>query len=141
MAKLLAKLNKNHYEAMRLRLEGLSYREIGEQLGKSEKTIAQWFGTDDLFKEEFGRLHEETVERARAILVNYAPEGAFNLVKMARGEFKGKGSRIQLEANIDILDRVGLKAPDKQQIEHSGPEGGPVQVEYVAEWGGEEDPT
>jgi len=141
MAKLLAKLNKQHFEAMRLRLEGLTYREIGERLGKSEKTIAQWFGTDDLFKEEFARLHEETVERARAILVNYAPEGAWNLVKMARGEMKGKGSRIQLEANIDILNRVGLKAPEKQQIEHSGPDGGPLQVEFVAEWGGQDEST
>jgi uncharacterized protein YjcR len=117
VAKKLAKLNKQHLEAMRLRLQGMTYKQIAEKLNKSSRAIISWFCEDDLFKEEFEKMQTESVERARMLLVDYAPDAATNLIRLASGAEKGKGSKIMLDANIDILNRVGLKPVEKQEID------------------------
>lgn len=117
MAKRLANITKQHMEAMDLRLQGMTYKVISIQLGKSVRTIESWFGMDDLFKAEFQRIQEENIERARNILINYAPESARNMIAIASGDKQGRGVKNMLDANINILDRVGLKPVEKQEMD------------------------
>ena len=118
---------------MHLRLQGLTYKKIAEALGKSKSTIESWFCEDERFKKEFQKLKDETIEQARNILINFAPEAAKHLISIAKGERLGRGVKNMLDANIDILDRVGLKPVEKQEIEHSTDPEKPVK--FIAEWG------
>ncbi|MBA4495112.1 hypothetical protein ACFO25_09975 [Paenactinomyces guangxiensis] len=129
-------LNKQHYTAMRLRLEGCTIDEIAEKLKKKRTTVHSWFYKNKSFMAEYEVIRNENVEQARDILLVYAPEAARNIVALAEGKKKGQGrdvsARTQLDANADILDRVGLKPVEKQEvkaeIDHS--------AEFLAEFDG-----
>jgi transposase len=126
-----------HYQAMQLRLEGLTIKQIAERLGKGHDTIHKWFYAREDFREAFSKLKEETVQRAFHILVNHAPDAARSVVDLSKGKAKKSkdgskvSARTQLDAAKDILDRVGLKPVERQQVEATVDQ----KTEYVAEWG------
>lgn len=113
----LARLHSIHYKAMALRQQGLTYQEIANRLGKSRRAISSWFNESELFKEEFRKREAQAKETAINTLLDYGVEAAKNLVKIAEGK---PASKTQLEAIKDILDRIGIKAPETKEIKSSG---------------------
>lgn len=106
MAKKLAKLSKIHYDAMQMRLNGSTIKEIAKALNKSEAAVRDWFYRDELFKQEFEKIKEESIERAKEVLINAAPEAAKRLVQLM---YQQRGGQVNLQAANSILDRIGLK--------------------------------
>lgn len=106
MAKKLAKLSKIHYDAMQMRLNGSTIKEIAKALNKSEAAVRDWFYRDELFKQEFEKIKEESIERAKEILINAAPEAAKRLVQLM---YQQRGGQVNLQAANSVLDRIGLK--------------------------------
>lgn len=95
----------------------MTYKEIARELGKPERTIFTWFFENKKFKREFEKLKAECLERARNLLLGYGVKAAYNLIRIAEGEERGRGSKVMLDANINILDRIGLKEPEKQELD------------------------
>lgn len=106
MSKTLSKLTKIHIDAMNLRLNGSSIKEIAVALNKSEAAIRLWFYSDDLFREEFSKIKEESVERAKTILQGAAAAAAKRIVELM---YQDRGGQVNLAAANSILDRIGLK--------------------------------
>jgi IS30 family transposase len=114
----VAKLTDVQMEAMALRLQGLTIKEIAQELKQRESTIKNWFYRNEAFMTEYEAIRKESVERARDILVGYGPQAAKNIVSIAEGNKKpgNVSARTQLDANMDILDRIGLKPVEKQEV-------------------------
>lgn len=112
-----------HSQAMRLRLRGLSYAEIAAETQRSESTVRQWFQADDTFKAEFDSYKEQLTEQAEAQIVDAGNEAVQTLRSMlgARSEY------VRLQAAQDILNRLGVKAPERHEL--TGRDGKPLQVE------------
>jgi IS30 family transposase len=114
----VAKLTDVQMEAMALRLQGLTIKEIAQELKQRESTVKNWFYRNEAFMTEYEAIRKESVERARDILVGYGPQAAKNIVSIAEGNKKpgNVSARTQLDANMDILDRIGLKPVEKQEV-------------------------
>ncbi len=114
----MAKLTDVQMEAMALRLQGLTIKEIAQELKQRESTVKNWFYRNEAFMTEYEAIRKESVERARDILVGYGPQAAKNIVSIAEGNKKpgNVSARTQLDANMDILDRIGLKPVEKQEV-------------------------
>jgi DNA-binding CsgD family transcriptional regulator len=85
---------------------------MAEQLNKS----VHWVRTHKKDKRIIGlvnTLHYEAVEVARAKIVSSTGKAAETIVDLID---KGPAP-VRLAAAKDVLDRIGLKAPDKKQIE------------------------
>lgn len=106
MSKSLQRLNKMHYDAMYLRINGASIKEIAATLNKHEQTIRDWFYNQELFKEEYERMKDESLERAKNILVGAGPAAAKRLVDLLHQQ---RGGQVNLNAAESILNRIGLK--------------------------------
>lgn len=114
----MAKLTDVQMEAMALRLQGLTIKEIAQELKQRESTVKNWFYRNEAFMTEYEAIRKESVERARDILIGYGPQAAKNVINLANGN-KNPGpvsARTQLDANKDILDRIGLKPIEKQEV-------------------------
>ena len=114
----MAKLTDVQMEAMALRLQGLTIKEIAQELKQRESTVKNWFYRNEAFMTEYEAIRKESVERARDILVGYGPQAAKNIVSIAEGNKKpgNVSARTPLDANMDILDRIGLKPVEKQEV-------------------------
>jgi transcriptional regulator len=105
-------------KAMELRLQGLTIKEIAQKLEQRQSTVKNWFYQNEAFMTEYEAIRKESVERARDILIGYGPQAAKNVINLANGS-KQPGpvsARTQLDANKDILDRIGLKPIEKQEV-------------------------
>lgn len=128
------KITDIQMKAMELRLKGLTITEIAKELNQRRSTIESWFYKNESFMHEYKMIREETIERARNILIGYGVEAAKNVIAIAEGNKKtgSVSARTQLDANKDILDRIGLKPVEKQEvkaeIDHN--------AEFIAEFGG-----
>jgi len=85
---------------------------IAESLDKSEAWVRQHKKDSDVVS-QVNALHGESVEAARAVIVNGTTKAAETIVELATS---GPAS-IRLAASKDLLDRIGLRAPDKKEIE------------------------
>jgi IS30 family transposase len=114
----VAKITDVQMEAMALRLQGLTIKEIAQELKQRESTVKNWFYRNETFMAEYEEIRRENVERARNILIGYGPQAAKNVVSIAEGSKKpgNVSARTQLDANTDILDRIGLKPVEKQEV-------------------------
>lgn len=120
--KRLKRIGELHKTAMRLRLQGFSYAEIGDNVNRSESTVKQWFQGDDLFIGSYREYQQQLTEQAEAQLIDAGDSAVKALISMlgARSEY------VRLQAAQDILNRMGVSAPHR--YEHSGPNGSPLQV-------------
>lgn len=128
------KLTDAQAKAMELRLSGLTINEIAKELGQRQTTVHSWFYKNTTFMSEYEAIRQENIDRAKNILLSYAINAARNVIELAEGNKKpgNVSARTQLDANTDILDRVGLKPVEKQEVkaelDHN--------AEFIAEFAG-----
>jgi hypothetical protein len=110
-------------QALELRMAGRNYYEIADALGYSGHTSALAAVNKALEKtleEPSQRYRSMTLERLTKVLQVHWP------AMLARDD---AATRHVLNALKDIRQLMGLDAP--QRLEHSGPEGGPIQQQVV----------
>lgn len=115
MAAPLKVLSVLHRRAMTARLLGLTYGQIGAELKRSESTVAQWF-IDPLFRAEYEALCARETEAAQAVLFQAATEAAKTQIGLL-------GAHSEMVAHLaakDILDRVGLRPVERQDVTSGG---------------------
>lgn len=85
---------------------------IAGSLGKSEAWVRQ-HKKDPVIIAQVNSLHNESVEAARAVLVSGTTRAAETIVELV----ENGPATIRLAAAKDMLDRIGMRAPDRKQIE------------------------
>lgn len=63
------------------------------------------------------QLIEEIQQDSRSQFVVMAPEAIDRLLDLA---MNAQSEKVRLEANVEIIDRAGLKPPDKVELHHLG---------------------
>lgn len=97
--------------------QGVTYAAIEKEHGVSHTSLARWKKEPE-FVARVDEIIEESVSEARRILRRNAAAAAQQLVHLhASGNAMHS---VKLAASKDILDRCGLKAPEKIQQENSG---------------------
>ena len=91
---------------------GKSTKDIAANLDRSEAWVRRW-KKDPGVMSLVAELHSEAVETAKSVLVSGTQKAASTIVDLMD---TGPAS-IRLAAAKDILDRLGMKAPDRKQIE------------------------
>lgn len=104
-------------QAALLLAQGKTWKEIEEQNGLSHSSVAMWVKHQE-FQDRIAEHIESFVSDARKILQRAATNAARTVVQLNEWGLPGHSTR--LAAAKDILDRVGLKPPDKQQVESTG---------------------
>ncbi|PZN00715.1 MAG: transposase [Bacillota bacterium] len=122
--------------------DGLTDEQIAENMGIDVATLYRW-------KRRFGQICE-ALKKGKEIVDREVEEA---LIKAAMGyEYEEevvtpKGTKhtvrkYQPPNTTALIFWLKNRKPDvwrdKQQHEHTGEDGGPIKVEYVAEWGGED---
>lgn len=120
--RVLKRLGAIHERAMQLRLQGLTYRDIGARLHRSPKTVEAWFGRDPTFQAAYAALRQEQTAQAREALVRMAMAAAERLGAL----LDHPNPFIALAAAKDVLDRLGIKAPERRELAGGG--GGPIRL-------------
>lgn len=109
----LKHLKSYHREAMNLRIDGYTLREIAEKLGVSTKVVQTWFYRDSLFIREFENLLErrkkEVLDSAFLQIYRGIPQAAARMLELLSSDDK----TAFLSAK-DILDRMGVKTKDEE---------------------------
>lgn len=95
--------------------KGETYAIIEKEHGISHTSLARWKKEPE-FTARVDELIDEVVSEARRILRRNAAAAAQQLINLHAHGHAMHG--VKLAASKDILDRVGLKAPEK--MEHSG---------------------
>lgn len=113
---------------MTLRLSGLTYAEISAELNRTPNTVRDWFNNEPVFRDEFAAATAESIDRARTIIRNAAPDAARNLLALMLSEHQATA----LGAVKDILDRSGLKPDSKMDVTHAGA----VQLDHALDLSG-----
>lgn len=91
---------------------GKSTKEIAENLDRSDAWVRKW-KKDPGVVAMVNELHGEAVETAKSVIISGTQKAASTIVDLLD---TGPAS-IRLAAAKDILDRLGMKAPDRKQIE------------------------
>lgn len=92
--------------------DGMTYREIEANHGIAHTTIARWKKEPE-FLARIDQHLDEAVSEARRVLRRNALAAAQQIVNLhAHGHAQ---HTVKLAATKDILDRVGLKAPEKHE--------------------------
>jgi hypothetical protein len=103
--------------------ECATIKEAADVAGVTRKTIHEWMHAPE-FKARIDEHLEEVISAARSILRRNATSAAQQLVNIhAHGHAM---HAVKLAASKDILDRVGIKAPDKHEL--TGANGGPQET-------------
>jgi transposase-like protein len=90
--------------------QGKSYRDAAKECDVGVTTITRWVKVP-AFNARIDELHDQVVLEARRILKRNAAIAALKVVQIAEA---GYGQHaVKLSASKDILDRVGVRAPDK----------------------------
>lgn len=95
--------------------ESATIIEAAKFAGVTRETVHRWMHSPE-FRARVDEHLEEVIVSARQILRRNAAAAAQQLVNLHAHGHAMHG--VKLAASKDILDRVGLKAPDK--LEHSG---------------------
>ena len=90
-----------------------SYREVYDP--NSKKTTQQIArSTNDILRNpKIKSVIDQIQQGCRLQFTLMAPDALVRLEEMAKN---AKGEKVKLQANIEILDRAGLKPPDKVEI-------------------------
>lgn len=96
--------------------EGKTYSEVQQVFGLSSATIAAWKKEPE-FAARLDELDDEVTGEARRLLRRAGTRAAAKVVDIM--EFGTPRHTTRLAAAKDILDRVGLKAPEKHDITFS----------------------
>jgi hypothetical protein len=91
--------------------------EAAKHCDVSRKTLYEWLAVPE-FRQRVQETVEASVTRARWRLANKAEDAANMVIDIM--QFGNSRHAMRLAAAKDILDRVGLKAPEKIEHEHSG---------------------
>lgn len=116
----LKKLSHHQYEAVALRLVGLSHREIAEKLHRKEGTIGNWFW-DPLVKSELAARRAAAMETAKEKIDMAAPRAADTTIRL----LDSKNDFAALGAAQDVLNRAGIRVVNKHEV--SGANGEPIK--------------
>lgn len=93
--------------------EGKTWTQVLESVGIARGTLALWCKQPE-FKARVEEHIAEVVDEARRILRRNAAKAAQQIVNIA--EYGSLQHGVRLQGSKDILDRVGLKAPEKLDI-------------------------
>lgn len=93
---------------------GKSTEYISANLSRSAAWVRKW-KKDPGVVALVNELHTEAVEGAKATIISGTQKAAATLVELVE---QGP-STVRLAAAKDILDRIGMKAPDRKQIEQT----------------------
>lgn len=108
----LKKISSRHKQAMLLRMQGLNYEQIAEQIGVGPSIVENWFYRDTTFRTEFEKFAQEYIEEitktARERMQSAADQAMQTLVELLNSQ----NERIRLDAARDLLDRTGFKPED-----------------------------
>lgn len=80
---------------------------------------------DDHEDEMRRAAREQARQEARDTFTRYAVMLAAKLVDVASGT--EEAGRDQVRAILEALDRAGITVPKEMKVEHSGPDGGPIE--------------
>lgn len=119
----LRRLNATHERALRLRLLGATTEAIAREVGRSPARVRDWY-RDPLFHSEYLRLQAELQADLDARLRAQAARAAERLVAL----LDSGDERVALAAARDVLDRAGIRAPERHAV--TGPRGGPLQLQW-----------
>lgn len=135
----IADWKPKHTQILALYQERKENKEIAETVGLAERTIRHIIQSQ-IFQSKLATFEknvenryadkiadEMVVSKARQVIYQNAENAAENIVRLAKGEMKME--RLQYDANMAIVSMVGLKAPDKQQIEISEKQCTPEEAE------------
>ena len=131
----LKKINETHKQAMLLKMQGFTHREISGQINRTFGTIETWFCRDPFFRQEYEKFKNEYLQgvigAAQERLQGAADQAMETLLELTRDE----SPRIRLDAARDILDRAGFKPG--QVLELTGKSG--KELEINVNLGGDSD--
>lgn len=91
---------------------GISVKDIAHQLGRSEAWVRQYKKEPEI-RAIITELQKEALECAKLTITAGTALAAETMVKLLADPNPG----IKLGAARDLLDRLGLKAPDRKQVE------------------------
>jgi transposase len=58
----LKKISSRHKQALLLRMQGLNYEQIAEQLGVGVSTVENWFYRDATFRDAFEQFKQQYID-------------------------------------------------------------------------------
>jgi hypothetical protein len=100
--------------------------EASDTCGVSRQSLYLWMKRPEFMARVQEHLDENIAEARRHLQRN----AAFAAQRMVDFAFNASSEHsVRLAAAKDILDRVGLKAPEK--LEHGGPGGGPLRIVWA----------
>ena len=109
------KLDERHAKVMQRLLEGVSRRDIANELDVHETTISLWQRQPE-FQSALESLRRDLTDVVREVIgTKLQEEAPTSLAKIAHLRDKASSEKVQLAASQDILDRAGFKAVDKVQ--------------------------
>lgn len=97
--------------------EGKTWKFVQDDIGVANTTLARWKKAPE-FQARIDEHIEAMVGEARRILNQYATRAAKTVAELTVIGLPGHSTR--LAAAKDILDRVGLKPVEKQQVQSDG---------------------
>lgn len=102
--------NARKEKAALMLAEGKTWEVVKKELAVSSSTLAEWKKSSE-FQARIDEHHDVIVAEARRILRRNATVAANKVVQIAEA---GYGQHaVKLSASKDILDRVGVRAPEK----------------------------
>ena len=105
----MKQLQSYHYEAMTLRISGLTYPEIAEKISKNEQTVKKWFSQDDLFQTEYNELKEEIRAKNKDKLLDLTGQA----IEALQRNLACDNPHAEINAAKEILNRVGIEEKTK----------------------------
>lgn len=121
-------LSKKQIKAARMLAEGeLQQWEIAQQLKITPQTVTRWKKN-----EKFMKLVEEFIDEIVNEQSRYLKQISRKATNTLENLLAARSEMVRFNAATDILDRVGLKPVEKQDIRHEGK----VAHEIIVEWGG-----
>lgn len=110
------KISSRHKPALLLRMQGLNYEQISEQLGVGVSTVENWFYRDATFRdaiEQFKQQYiDEITKTARERMQSAADQAMQTLIEL----LGSNNERVRLDAARDLLDRCCFKPEDKLEL-------------------------
>lgn len=109
----LKQLQNYHYEAMKLRITGQTYKKIADQVNKKAQTVNNWFNNDKLFQEEYEDLKEELRAKNKDKLLDLTAEA----IEALSRNLNCNNPHAEINAAKEILNRVGIEEKTKVEEE------------------------
>lgn len=103
--------------------DGISLRAICRQEGApTRRTVRYWLETVPAFAAQYARAREDQAHTL-----------ADEIVAISDDEMDPQRARVRIDARKWYAGKLHGKYSDRQQVEHSGPGGGPIKTEDVVD--------